>query len=309
MTENERMNILDLYQDYHVQYWTEGKNVSTGWVNVACPFCADTSNHLGYNLDKNYFRCWKCGPHPLSLTLSRLLSVDERSVHTIIQQYGGRPKPFVSATQMDIGIKQYRLPSPTGVLSKRHRAYLTKRGFDTIRLETEWGLLGTGPLSILDGINYKFRIIAPIIWDGKQVSFQSRDITNHHPLRYMACPKPREIIHHKHILYGQQARWYETGICVEGITDVWRLGENAFATFGIEYTHNQVGEMAKHFERIAILFDDEPQAQAQAHKLMGELRFRGVKAHVYTIKGDPGGMEQKDADRLVREIVTKGWVK
>jgi hypothetical protein len=114
------------------------------------------------------------------------------------------------------------------------------------------------------------------------------------------------LVHHKHILYGQQENWGDVGICVEGITDVWRLGPSAFATFGIEFTANQVFHMASAFEWVVILFDEEVQAQAQAEKLAASLRFRAVRVKIHKIVGDPGDLDQEEANHLVKEL-TKRW--
>ena len=188
---------------------------------------------------------------------------------------------------------------------------MEKRGFDANYLETKYGLLGTGPVSSLDGINYKFRIVAPIYWFDKQVSFQARDITNRSKLKYITCPKDLELVFHKDILYGnwwQLAHYLpqvsnDTGIIVEGITDVWRYGNYAYATFGIKYTPTQVRLIANIFKRVAVMFDNETQAIIQANKLVAELKFRGVDAWTVSIDGDPGSMKQSEADELVKDIL------
>jgi hypothetical protein len=180
---------------------------------------------------------------------------------------------------------------------------LEKRGFDPEYLEKEWNLLGTGPVSLLDNINYKHRIIIPFLWNNSQVSFDSRDITGKHTSKYMACPKNREQIPHKEILYGKQSKWGNTGICVEGPTDVWRFGTRSFATSGIKYTNYQTRIIAKTFSRVAVCFDGgETQATNQARILIGELKFRGVDAFMVNIDGDPGSMKQSEADYLVKQL-------
>jgi DNA primase len=191
-------------------------------------------------------------------------------------------------------------------LQSNHRHYLESRDFDPDLLEREWNLLGTGPYSVLDHINYKHRIIIPFFWDGEEVSFDSRDITDKDPGRYKACPKDRELIPHKNILYGKQSQWKDTGICVEGPTDVWRLGVHSFATSGIKYTSKQVRLMSKSFKRIWVMFDNDPQAIIQAKKLTAELRFRGVEAMLIEsiIASDPGSMKQKDANYLIKQLIT-----
>jgi DNA primase len=195
------------------------------------------------------------------------------------------------------------MPSYTEPMGSNHRQYLIRRGFDPDELGKLWNLVGTGPISKLDGLDFKHRIIIPIVWDQKEVSFTSRDITNKHPLRYITCPKDRELIHHKEIIYGRQEYWKDIGICVEGPTDVWRLGVNSFATFGIKYIPQQVRIIAKTFKRVAVVYDDDPQAVVQAKKLVADLRFRGVDAFHVPIVGDPGGMKQEDANYLIKQII------
>jgi hypothetical protein len=200
-------------------------------------------------------------------------------------------------------MKGFRFPDGTMDLMPMHEKYLIKRNFDPDRLYRQWGLKGTGPFGELDKINYAYRIIIPIEWDQKIVSFQGRDIKGKSKLRYLACPKKREIIEHQTILYGKQTEWTDTGICVEGVTDVWRLGTKSFGTFGIDYTKAQFNLMAKTFKRIIIIFDDDPQAVVQANKLRLELQIRGVEAIVINITGDPASMKQDDATHLVKSVL------
>jgi len=290
------MDITRLLSDFQIPFQTGGKNVGKDWIGLSCPFCDDPSYHLGYNLKKKFFHCWRCGTHPITTTISKLLSINENQVSRIIQQYNG-------ATEADsaIIIKPFQFPTGTMQMTNQHKTYLENRKFNPEILEKEWGLLGTGPVSKLDNSDYKLRIIAPIYWGGKIVSFQGRSLSNKTTPKYKACPKNREIISHKHILYGKQSKWKSTGICVEGITDVWRLGIFSFATFGIEYTSMQARIIANSFKSVLVLFDNEPQAQLQADKLVAELKFRGVNAKKATVKDDPGNMLQNDADYLIKQ--------
>ena len=121
--------------------------------------------------------------------------------------------------------------------------------------------------------------------------------------RYIVCPKVREIVHHKRILYGKQEAWGKTGIIVEGTTDVWRLGTKACATFGIEYKIAQVLEIRRHFKRVFVIFDNEQQAQTKEEHLIHDLQMSGVQAYGVCIVGtDAGAMSQNDANHLVKEL-------
>ena len=148
------MNILQLYNDFNIPHATEGqKNSQPGWVNVTCPFCDDSSNHLGYNIEGNYFNCWRCGSHPIKQTLAKLLNIPQKEVPVLIKQYGG--KIYSKEPTVKIRAKAHKFPSGVGMMKPHHKRYLERRGFDPDKLEEEWTLFGTGPISLLDGVDYK----------------------------------------------------------------------------------------------------------------------------------------------------------
>jgi hypothetical protein len=60
--------------------------------------------------------------------------------------------------------------------------------------------------------------------------------------------------------------------------------------------------MSSIFKRIAVVYDDEIQAQSQAKKLVAELKFRGVDAWNVSIQGDPGSLTDKQAKELITYI-------
>ena len=131
-----------------------------------------------------------------------------------------------------------------------------------------WDVQGTGPVSLMDNMSYSHRLVMPIMWDDRIVSFQTRDITDKHFLRYITCPESREIIKHKHIFYQAiPTKDSDTCICVEGVTDAWRFGDCAIATFGIKYTRQQVRAISKRYKRVFVVFDDDPQGNRSIRKI------------------------------------------
>lgn len=296
------MDIIQFYKDYGIEYWTSGKNVTKGWCNVQCPHCNDPSNHLGYNLveDKG-FSCWKCGKHSVPETIAELAGVSIKKAKQIIKRYEGHSEAIVEPKK-EIGTRPFKLPSGSTQLKKLHKEYLIKRGFDPDYLEKEWGLMGTGPVGFLEDQDFKLRLIIPIYWNGKMVSFQSRDVTGMAEVKYITAPPEFEIVHHKNVVYGKQEEWEDTGIIVEGATDVWRLGPMSLATFGTNFTPKQIRVIAKNFDRVITMFDPEPQAQERARQMRSELAFRGVKCRNIVLNCDPGDLKQEDADRIVKRI-------
>jgi len=301
------MRIENLLQDLNITYQTEGhKHCRQGWINMECPFCTGNPGyHLGFSIRSEYFSCWRCGGHGVLDTIAKLSRLPIPRVRELIRQYGGRSRLLTRELEK-IEKLPFLLPSGLQSLQAHHMRYLRSRNFDPEYLVNVWDLQGTGPSSMLGNIDYKNRIFAPVYWNETMVSFQCRALsTSPTKPKYKACPGNREILQHKHILYGQQEEWKETGICVEGITDVWRLGTSAFAVFGIQYTIQQVKTIAANFKKVAVVFDDDPQAVRQANRLTAELRFAGVDAWREDIQGDPGGLSELEAQKLVEEIFQK----
>lgn len=302
------MNIIQLYKDFNVPFATEGhKHCREGWVNTTCPFCTGNPGmHLGYNMADDFYVCWRCGWKATHKALALLIHVSEQEAKEIARKYGGKSH-VKSAVTVRVGQKKFRLPPSTAPMNDRHKRYLTKRKFDPEVIEKIWDVQGTGPISLMDGISFSHRLVIPIYWEDRIVSFQTRDITAKHSLRYITCPEQREIVKHKHIFYQAiPTKDSDACICVEGVTDAWRFGYGAIATFGIKYTKYQVREISKRFKKVFVVFDDDPQAIKQSEKLTAELILRGVDAYSIKIQGDPGDMAQIDADTLKKELL--GWV-
>ena len=302
------MNIIQLYKDFNVPFATEGhKHCREGWVNTTCPFCTGNPGmHLGYNMADDFYVCWRCGWKATHKALALLIHVSEKEAKEIARKYGGKSH-VKSTVTVRVGQKKFRLPPSTAPMNDRHKRYLTKRKFDPEVIEKIWDVQGTGPISLMDGISFSHRLVIPIYWENRIVSFQTRDITAKHSLRYITCPEQREIVKHKHIFYQAiPTKDSNACICVEGVTDAWRFGYGAIATFGIKYTKYQVREISKRFKKVFVVFDDDPQAIKQSEKLTAELILRGVDAYSIKIQGDPGDMAQTDADTLKKELL--GWV-
>jgi DNA primase len=93
-------------------------------------------------------------------------------------------------------------------------------------------------------------------------------------------------------------------VVVEGVTDVWRLGDIAVATFGINYTSEQVKHLSNNFSNVYILYDFEKQAQAQAESLKCDLQSRGIRATICRVPlgHDPASISQDKVNHFVSEI-------
>ena len=277
-------------REYNIDHSHDDKNVSVGWVGVPCPFCNDHSYHGGFNLSTGYYNCWRCSGGTIKAVIQALTGLSAHEATRIQQTYikktarnaPGRPKQ----TESDPN-KIKHLESILGHFSPTldgiYEQYLIQRNFDPDELVKKYDLRAAGHIG-----PYKWRIIAPIYLNGGLISFQGRDVSNKQKIKYKACRMKDEVLHHKQTLYAIDRVKNDSVIFVEGITDVWRLGDGAIATFGIEFKSEQVLMIAKRFKNAFILFDSDEQAQKQAEKLgmmLNSLRTSTEIIELY--KGDP----------------------
>lgn len=286
------IDIVRIYQTYNIKYWTEGKNVQPGWINTQCPFCGDTSNHLGFNIEKQYYYCWRCKYKHQKEVFNRLnIPLTELKNHTIIQ----------SEIIKKLNIKrQFNLPGSE--LNDPARKYLSQRNFDPDNLIKKYQLKSCNHLDLY----YPFRIIIPIIYNNQIVSYTTRDYTNKQELRYKSCPKDMEVIEHKNILYNLDNCKDNYIIIVEGIFDCWRLGDNCCSTFGVNYTKYQIN-LLLNYQHIFILFDND-EAGVKESEMLGDL-LSGLGKNVSLISipsnyKDLADMSQSEADQLKKEIIS-----
>lgn len=306
------MNIEDVFRKYGVHYVTQDSKVTAGWLGMKCIFCSSPGFHLGVNLSKLYWRCWRCGHHGAVDAIAALCHVSRGQALEIYRGLDGarggasaaRRAERDAAVQRRVTINRYRRPSDVDRMGRRHRAYLEGRGFDPDEVERVWEVCGTGPASYLDQVDYRYRLFVPVLWRGREVSFQARDVTGRSEVKYRACPMGREAVHHKAIVYAHpDAGGARVGIVVEGVVDCWRLGPSAVATFGTQYKREQVLAIAKLFDRVAVVFDAERPAQRQASMLVERLNDLGTAATVVRLPGgDPGELSPDDASHLVAEV-------
>ena len=150
------MNITKLYQDYNIPMAPEGhKHLTPGWVNVECPFCSGNPGyHLGYSIPGDYFKCWRCGWHDRVKVLSTLLNINRNEVFKVIKTYNGKTveKRLQAISQRN---NEFKFPTNTNPLEKQHIKYLKNRDYDPAFLSDFWNIKGTGPVSNLDGRDYK----------------------------------------------------------------------------------------------------------------------------------------------------------
>ena len=301
-------DINSFLQDYNIASVDSGyKQCRPGWIQIECPFCKSFP-HLGFNSYGGWWNCWKCGWHNHNETIKELTQLPWPKIYEITKEYD--VLIFEEDKQQAKIKKKSRLQLPDGtdgyVDGGACINYLAKRNFDWKELFREWGVQATGHRG-----DYKFRIIIPIYFHGRLVSYQARAIDDENVPKYMLCPNEESLIDRKSILFGMDNVPGDSVVVVEGVFDVFRLGPGAVATFGINYTRDQIS-LLKNYKRVLIMFDNEKNAYTQAMKLCNELDVLGVEAYVWAWPDDfregfdPSELSNKDAKLAMERFLEKG---
>ena len=318
------VNIKDYLRSRNIPFWTEGKNVKDGWVNIQCPFCDDRSNHLGIS-PTGGINCWRC---PTTGTIIKLvMKLEGVNLPIAVERlrnflgvpdaverlqnfktYQNIDKNFEGVLPMNKAPRTQNFKSVNDIFSAEkishelypaYADYLTSRKFDPYYLQTKYKLHSGGSIG-----KYKNRIIIPFFLHGKMITFTSRDITNRSSVPYLHLPEIEVGTSPKLEIYNIDS-CKDTIIVVEGPIDVWRIGDGCGATSGIKFTHKQVLILSQ-FKRVFILYDAEEEAQTQALRLANNLSMK--VPHVENIslsEGDPGELNEEDVKHLRKEIFGK----
>ena len=278
------------FEDYGIQYWASGKNVPDGACNTQCCHCDDRSNHLAWNNTSTY--CWRCGEHSLFSSIKELLGCDNKTVFSILKE---KYNTLIDEEEEKIVYHNQTIEVPGSKLLPQHIKYLEGRRFDVQYLINKYDLRGT----LATGDIYAYRVITPIYYNHRIVSYQGRDFTGKQNIRYATCKPENEIIHHKKILFNLDNSKQESVIVMEGVYDVFRFGDNSIATMGISYTKEQLALLAKRYRRVYTMFDPEVDAQNRAKILCSDLSMAGLETvNILLDEGDPA----EQSEEVVREI-------
>lgn len=288
------MTIQEVLRDRGVEFAQAGEHhhARQGWIAIrTCPFCSSPNYHLGYNLSRGYFNCWKCRGHGVIRTLLQL-GVPYAVASTFFKGRELLPR--------ELARERIKLVEPAGRgdLLKQHLDYLRGRGFqDPEQLARTWELEGIGRL----GGTLSWRIYIPIVHRDHRVSWTTRAVGDAVPAsqRYLSARPEEESKNHKEVLYGLDFVLHST-IVVEGPADAWRIGPGAVATLGTGYSPAQVRLLSKIPYRY-VCFDRGRNAQKLAGELAAELAPFPGETHVVELDAeDPGSASPKEV-RMLRK--------
>lgn len=285
----DSIDIREVLDDLHIHYTESGKNVSDGWIGVACPFCDDSSNHMGINLAHKTISCFKCGEPG---TVIKYLSEELRSFNKAIQILGDAvPRELRSfETEKTGGVSRVELPKEASrKITPYHAGFLEDRGYDWKDISDRYNMHFCGPIGI-----WRNRIIVPVIKSYKLITFTSVDISDETDMRYRHLKDEESIIPIKHHLFGLEFTDNHTAIVVEGFFDQLRFGDGAVATFGTTVTPEQKRLLSK-FSVVKICFDGDEAGRKGGQKLANDLApFCEVKIFDLPEGTDPDKLPPED---------------
>lgn len=288
--KKKSISFIDFCDRERIPYRTSGNHTRAGWVQIDCPFCGPATGkfHMGFNLIRPRFSCWRCGGHKSFETLKLLTNRLPDDIRGIWNAF---PKERIE--EVDVR-GRFVLPKGVKPMAKCHTEYLRSRRFNPKRIESLWNVGGFG----IDGGMYKWRLFIPVISDGWHNSWTTRTISDNPDItRYLSAPPEFERIGHKELLYGEDYAG-ETIIIVEGPTDVWRIGPGAVGTFGTRPTPAQIVRMGRYPKRY-VCYDHRAERYSQA--LVEALSVYPGETHTITLDAeDPDSMGKKELSRVRR---------
>lgn len=295
------MNFIKLFQDYDIPMLPD-KNGT--WANVDCPYCDEEKGHynLGFNCGGNYYHCWKSvHSYPIQKVLSDVLSVPMSSIPEILDQYEGGTK-IVERRRS----KAKYLELPTDTFTSVERKYLKSRNFDPKYLYKKYNIVGGG----IDG-PWKFRIIIPVYYQGKLMSWTGRSILSKKKLKELGIPRyknlsiEKSVKNIKELFFNIDNCKSDIVVLTEGAFDVLRFDGNAICSMGTELTEGQINLLANRFRKIFILFDNELPAQKKARKFGLQLSAIGLDVEVVNAFEDFGKNDMGECSKKEIEIIKK----
>lgn len=298
------MNFQKLFEDYKIDY---SLKTNRGWVNTKCIYCGGSSYKLGFNPTEDYCTCFACGLHNLKETLSKLLAIPKKDINDVIEQYKTRTIILNKLNdKKTTAVKNLVLPTDT--FTPIERKYLKSRNFNPSYLHKKYNVVGGGIVG-----DWKYRIIIPVIINGKIVSWTGRSILEKSKLDELKIPRyknleiKKSVINPKECLFNLDNSKNKTVVLTEGPFDVMRLGDDFICSFGTSLTQSQIKEIRLRYDKVFIMFDNEVEAQQKARNYGQMLSSVGVDVEIVDAysdfnKNDGGELNDEEVKIIRKEL-------
>ena len=281
--------LVALLEQHGVIVHQGDRQTRPGWINMKCPFCGKDP-YLGINMTGLYASCWSCGYTRLEDVLQVVTGWKLRQCWEFVRSLRGSLPTLCAPLRTG----ELCLPPGAGPILGPHLEYLGQRGFHTPRqVVQDWDLGGIGA----DGGHLKWRILIPIHYHGKVVSWTTRAIGGREPRYYTAADKD-SIISPTQLCYGMD-HVRNSVVVVEGPVDVWAIGFGAVALLGQTVNSARLEQLSRIPLRV-ICFDNEPAAQVRARQLADNLSiYGGVTTNMVLRTGkDPASASTREVQKL-----------
>jgi len=307
------IDIKSFLEKEEIPYSSSGENVTQGWINLRCIFCNDHANHLGINLESGVFHCWICGEKGDFNKFVRELLIcswqtAKKTIETYtIDAYIEQKNKFLSPVSNN-NLKKINFDKFMKNLPDLHKKYLLERNFDPNHICEKYLVRSCYVIG-----RFPYRLVIPIIMENKIVNLTSRDVTNKQTPKYKNLSNEEAIIPMKECIYNIDSI-KDKVVIVEGVTKVWRIGDGAVATMGIEVTQKQIDFLIQkclrqNFKEAYIMFDNDSEdgqgeclSQRKAEKLANSISSFISKVEVILPKGDPADMTFQEVVDFRKEI-------
>ena len=182
----------------------------------------------------------------------------------------------------------------TEIFPEIHEKWILSRRFDPEKLKKTYEIKAVHLFG-----EWKFRLIIPVFLDKKLVSYVGRDVTGMAEQKYKNCKIEDSKKTVKECLYNIDSV-EDVAVVVEGVTDVWRGGDGFIATFGTQFTSDQVKQLMG-LKRVIIMFDSD--ANKQAEKLANAATSVVPNVEIVTLdEGDPADLSDVEMFKLRKEL-------
>lgn len=309
---DNKQKIINILDDYEISWWDSGKNVTRGWVNIQCPFpeCGDVSNHCGICIDTLAFHCWKCGESgPFIKLLTILTGLSNSQCEELIKD------DLVLDGDTSDRIQEAFRNEEEREIEQSITVTLPER-FELVTKDTDFALLSTylkrRKISIDTLIQHKCgicrsgswmnRLIIPVYYQGKLVSFQGADMTGFAQVPYKAGTT------NIHDFIYNYDNVKDVMILTEGVLDAWRIGDEAVALFSALITPAQAALIrSKGLKELFFCWDGDAywKAVKAARELAPFVPTVDVIQLPYSLEYLFEGRRNEDPDSIGREEVYK----
>ena len=304
-TDWSEFDIIAFLDDNYIDYQTAGKNIGQGHIGLEnCPFCDAGGCHFGIRMSSNVGSCWVCGESGAAPKIVQAITnLAWGEVFKILRLNLNEDRWIPeSPTPGDDVI----FPSGITKVNRSAEEYLWSRDFDYEFIARKYKVKCTESNSYLEIEGHKWnfsrRVIIPIIMENMTVAYTGRSYIGKDP-KYFNSPTEACIIPPASCIYNIDTV-KEIGILVEGLTDVWRMGDESASMQGVKYTDEQIHYIGKkNLKKAFVLFD--PGADEAAKKLCKALGSVVPEVHKITLNGDadPGELTAPEAMHLKYELL------